>query len=377
MDYKFSIPCLFGLESLIADEMKHLGFKNIQSENGRVGFTGGASGIARANINCRFGERVLIEIGGFRAETFDQFFEGVKALPWENFITADGAFPIKGSSRASKLHSIPDCQAIVKKAIVERLKGVYNIEWFGETGPKYQVQFMLAKDIATLYIDTTGPGLHKRGYRSSAVAAPLRETLAAALVKLSRWHGDRMLIDPFCGSGTIPIESAMIAGNVAPGMFRRFAAQKWENIPSSIWADELNLAKDEVRPTEQIIFASDLNPASVALAEDNARKAGVASLIEFSVADALETDLSAFAEQGGYLVSNPPYGERISDVKDVEDLYRAFAAHLKQYPSLKAFILSNHADFENFFGRADRRRKLYNGMIICNLYSYFGRTGTA
>lgn len=371
MDYSVCVPCLFGLESVVAEELKRLDFRHISSENGRVNFRGGLSSVARANLNLRCGERVLIIVGTCSAENFNDLFEGVKALPWERFIPYDGEFPVKGHLRDSKLRSVPDSQAIIKKAIVERMKKHYGINWFDENGARFRVQFSIVKDVATLYIDTSGASLHKRGYRENSVAAPLRETLAAALIILSRWRGDRLFIDPFCGSGTIPIEAALIASGIAPGLYRRFEAEKWSTLPKETWEEERQLAHLAIKAPEKLVFASDIDPAAVSLAEDNARKAGVSDLITFSRQDALKVDYSEIDRAKGYLITNPPYGERISDQETVNNIYRALAERFAEYPSLKHFILSSHNDFESIFGPADRRRKLYNGMLVCNMYSYF------
>jgi putative N6-adenine-specific DNA methylase len=368
MNLNFCVPCLLGLEGPIADELRHLHIEHVRAENGRVYFTGGADTLARANVNLRIGERVLIELGRFDAFSFDQLFEGTKALPWEMLIPRDGAFPVKGFSLDSKLFSVTDCQKIIKKAIVERLKSVYGLQWFPETGATYQVQFSIMKDQASLCIDTSGEGLHKRGYRPAHNAAPLKETMAAAMVTLSRYRGREEFCDPFCGSGTIPIEAALIARNRAPGLERRFTAMTWPTLDQSVWA----AAREEARAAEfhgdYRIVGSDIDPAAVQLSRENARRAGVADIVRFEVADA-----TAFARetQRGVIVTNPPYGERIMEKREAEALYRGFGAAFAKTENWKLFLLSSHTEFERTFGRtADKKRKLYNGMIKCELYMY-------
>ena len=369
MTYRMCVPCLLGLEGPIADELRRLGMENVQAENGRVYFSGDALAAARANINLRIGERVLIELGCFEALSFDQLFEGVKALPWEMLIPASGAFPVKGYSLNSRLFSVSDCQKIIKKAVVERLKSVYGIQWFPETGPLYQIQFSIMKDRASLCIDTSGSGLHKRGYRPAHNAAPLKETMAAAMVKLSRYRGREDFCDPFCGSGTIPIEAALIAKNRAPGLDRSFTAMSWPGFESNIW----QAARDEARSREYNgsyrICGSDIDPRAVETARENARRAGVDDIISFEVADALSFSRRT---ENGIIVTNPPYGERIMEKKEAEALYEGFGRAWGQTENWKLYLLSSHTEFERCFGRtADKKRKLYNGMIKCDLFMYF------
>ncbi|UOO36752.1 class I SAM-dependent RNA methyltransferase [Oscillospiraceae bacterium CM] len=369
MDLKMCVPTLFGLEGLVADELKRLDMTDVRAENGRVLFTGDKIDIARANINLRTGERVLLVAGQTRAETFDALFEGVRAMPWENYIPIDGAFPVKGHALNSALHSIPDCQSIVKKAIVERLKAKYKLDWLKETGAVYQVQFAIMNDIAALYIDTSGAGLHKRGYRPVGNAAPLRETLAAAMVKLARYRGKEELCDPFCGSGTLPIEAALAALNRAPGINRHFAAERWIWLDKGLWARAASEARDKEYNGTYAIWGGDIDPESIEIANANAKRAGVEKLIRFDVSEAAD-----FARQtsGGIIVTNPPYGERVMAHREAERIYRLFGAAVKNLDHWKMYILSSHTEFERAFGQtAVKKRKLYNGMIKCELFMYY------
>lgn len=368
MQYKLCVPCLLGLEGPIADELKRLDMQDVRSENGRVYFAGGNEAIADANINLRIGERVLVELGRFEARSFEELFQGTKALPWERFIGRDGAFPVKGYSLNSALFSVSDCQKIIKKAIVERLKSVYSLEWFPETGALYQVQFSIMKDSVSLCIDTSGEGLHKRGYRPAHNAAPLKETMAAAMVKLSRYRGRDDFFDPFCGSGTIPIEAALIALNRAPGLNRRFTAMSWPQIEGRIWEDAREKAKSREFNGNYNIVGSDIDTKALELARENARRAGVEHIVRFEKADA------CFFERRtdrGVIVTNPPYGERIMEKQQAEELYRAFGRAYSQCENWQLYLLSSHTEFERCFGRqADKKRKLYNGMIKCDLFMY-------
>ena len=362
------VPCLFGLEGLVGNELRRMDVEAVMPENGRVRFRGDLNAVARVNLRSRFGERVLIELGRFRADSFDRLFEGVKALPWEQFIPADGAFPVKGYSLESALHSIPDCQKIIKKAVVERLKQRYRVNWFSEQGAKYQIQFAIMHDEAVLYLDTTGTGLHKRGYRPAHVTAPLRETLAAACVDIAGYRGKGDFCDPFCGSGTIAIEAALAAKGRAPGISRAFAAEQWKGIPKSVWHSERDAARAREFSGDYHIFASDIDPAAVEIARKNAARAGVEELISFSVADAC-----AFSRgtERGVIVTNPPYGERLLEKQEAEQLYREFGAAYRNTEHWSLYLLSSHTEFEQAFGRqADKKRKLYNGMIKCDLFQY-------
>jgi putative N6-adenine-specific DNA methylase len=364
-----TIPCLFGLESLVADEMKRLNLKDVRAENGRVHCEGDALDIARLNINLRCGARVLLELARFPASTFEELFQGVYAIPWEEYIPREGEFPVKGYTLNSQLHSVPACQAIVKKASAKRLGEKYGVETLPETGSRYHIQFSIVKDEAAIYLDTSGEGLYKRGYRAQGVVAPLRETLAAALVTLARYRGRDPFCDPFCGSGTIPIEAALIAKNRAPGLDRSFAAQKWKNIPSSIWMTAADEAMDKEFHGNYDIWGGDIDPEAVALSRHNAQLAGVDECIRFEVSDAGKFHRDS---EYGQLVTNPPYGERLLDRQQAEALYASFGAACREMPpKWRIIVLSSHTEFERSFGKtADKKRKLYNGMIKCDAFMY-------
>lgn len=369
MDYELSVPCLFGLEGLAADELRRLKMENVRAENGRVLFSGSKEDIARANINLRTGERVLLIVGYCHAESFNELFEAVKSMPWEKYIPVDGAFPVKGHCLNSQLHSVPDCQSIIKKAVVERLKLKYKTQWFRETGAKYQIQFAVMNDVAWLYIDTSGAGLHKRGYRTIGNAAPLRETLAAAMVAVAHYRGKGTVYDPFCGSGTIPIEAALVAVNRAPGINRHFAADKWIWMNERVWNEARAEARDHEFSGNYEIYGSDIDPECIEIAKDNARRAGVDKHISFGIADARAFN----TDRHGMIITNPPYGERVMEHREAEELYRCFGRAVKEL-DMKMYILSSHTEFERTFGRtADKKRKLYNGMIKCDLYMYNNR----
>ena len=369
MNYRMCVPCLLGLEGPIADELRRLDIADVAAENGRVYFSGGDAELARANICLRIGERVLIELGCFESKTFDALFEGTKALPWESIIPSDGAFPVKGYSLNSTLFSVSDCQKIIKKAVVERLKSVYGLEWFPESGALYQIQFSIMKDRVSLCIDSSGDGLHKRGYRPAHNAAPLKETMAAAMVKFSRYRGRDDFCDPFCGSGTIPIEAALIAKNRAPGLNRSFTAQRWQSIPTRVWDDERESARAREYRGNYRIIGSDIDPKALEIARENARRAGVDDVIRFERADAMQFDRQT---ERGVIVTNPPYGERIMEKQEAEALYRGFGQALGRCANWSLYLLSSHTEFERCFGRqADKKRKLYNGMIKCELFMYF------
>lgn len=367
-NYTFCVPCLLGIEGLIADELKFKGFSSVRAENGRVYFEGTMQDCARANVVMRCGERVLLRVGAFRATTFDELFEGTKAIAWENYLDAKSAFPVKGYSIGSKLFSVSDCQSIIKKATVDHLKGIYNESWFEETGAKYQIQFAIMNDNVEIYIDTTGPALYKRGYRLSATLAPLRETLAAATVKLTRYRGREDFLDPFCGSGTIAIEAAMLANNIQPGARRNFDAENWDFCDKTIW----QAARDEAIAGEKheklSIIASDISTDAITLAKQNAARAGVEDCITIRRADALSTDYSGFK---GILLANPPYGVRLLDIEEAQHIYKRLGGALRDAHGLKKYILTADEKFEQHFGAvASKRRKLYNGMIKCQIYMY-------
>ncbi len=366
----FYIPCLFGLEGLVGDELRRLHMKNIRVENGHVLCDGKMEDIARLNINLRCGERVLILLNTFFATSFDALFENTKALPWENWVGADGAFPVKGYSLDSALHSVPDCQKIIKKAIATRLAQKFGTDQLPETGAKYQVQFAIMQDRASLLLDTSGAGLHKRGYRAVGVKAPLRETLAAAMVTLSRFRGKDPFCDPFCGSGTIAIEAALIAKNRAPGLDRSFDAQKWKCVPAASWMDAADEAMDKEFDGTYDIWGGDISPKAIEIARGNAEKAGVEDLVRFEVADATKFHRDSTY---GQLVTNPPYGERLLEKDEAAELYRAFGQTAAKLPEKwRLYILSSHPEFEKCYGSfAAKKRKLYNGMIKCDLFMYY------
>lgn len=366
-----TIPTLLGTEQIVANEVRRLGYETTEVTDGRVTFEGDAEAICLANINLRAAERIMIKLAEFKVTTFEELFEKIKKIRWENYIEKDAAFPVKGHSIKSTLHSVPDCQAIIKKSIVTRLSEHYGITHFEETGPLYPIQFALMKDIITIYIDTTGENLYKRGYREKSVLAPMRETLAYSMIDLSFWRGDRIFLDPFCGSGTIPIEAALYATNTAPGIKRRFVAETWQNhIPREMWKSVREEARENARPnTKTMIYASDIDPEAIAIAKKNAENAGVADKIKFSVCDVAK--LTPFREKG-VIVCNPPYGERLMDSKSCERLYRTMGYKFAEFYAAKKFILTSHEKFEQFYGSfADKRRKVYNGMLKCYIYQYF------
>ncbi len=368
-ELQFAIPTLFGLEGICADEVRRLELPQVRAENGRVLCAGSDKDLPRLNLNIRTGERVLLVLGTFPAQDFDALFEGTKALPWERFIPREGQFPVKGHCLNSALHSVPACQAIVKKAIAARLGGKYGLNTLPETGPLYQVQFSVMNDEAALMLDTSGPGLHKRGYRAQGVAAPLRETLAAGLVLLSRYRGRDPLCDPFCGSGTIPIEAALIAKNRAPGLNRSFSAQKWGWLDKQFWMSAADEAIDQEFDGDYEIWGGDIDPEAVALARHNAELAEVDEIVRFDVDDATRFHWGGLY---GRVVTNPPYGERVMERKEAEELYRAFGrAWDKLSEGWRLYLLSSHTEFERTFGKkADKKRKLYNGMLKCDLFMY-------
>ena len=363
------IPTLFGLEGLCAEELRRLGLPEVKAENGRVGCKARPADIPRVNLNLRTGERVLLVVGRYHAADFEALFEGAKALPWEEFIPREGAFPVKGYSLNSQLHALPAIQSVLKKALAARLGQKYGLDTLPETGALYQVQFSLMHDEVTLMLDTTGAGLHKRGYRAVGVVAPLRETLAAAMVLLSRYRGKDPFCDPFCGSGTIAIEAALIAKNRAPGLNRAFSAQRWKWLDSGLWLQAADEAMDKEFHGDYDIWGGDIDPKAVAIARDNAVKADVEDVVRFEVADAVKFHRDAPV---GRVVTNPPYGERILEKREAEDLYRAFGKAVRTLPEgWKVSVLSSHTEFERTFGRtADKKRKLYNGMLKCDLFQY-------
>lgn len=366
-------PCHFGLEAVLKREIIDLGYEIKEVEDGRVTFYGDAEAICRANIFLRTAERVLLKVGSFKALSFEELFEKTKALPWEEFIPKNGKFWVaKAASVKSKLFSPSDIQSIMKKAIVKRLQERYHIEWFQEDGASYPIRVFLMKDIVTIGIDTSGVSLHKRGYREVAGKAPITETLAAALIMLTPWNKDRILVDPFCGSGTFPIEAAMMAANIAPGMNRSFTAEAWTNIiPKKLWYDIINEANDMINDDIQVdIQGYDVDPSVIKIARRNAREAGVDHLIHFQQRDVRELN---HPKKYGFIITNPPYGERLEDKADLPALYKAFGDSYKRLDSWSAYMITSYEDTEKYFGRkADKNRKIYNGMLKTYFYQYMG-----
>ena len=369
---KFAAPCLFGLEGICGDELRRLNVENVQVEDRRVLFTGDEYTLAKANICLRTAERIHIVLAQFEAKTFEELFQGVYHANLEDYIPKDGAFPVKGKCLDSQLMSESDCQAIVKKAAARRLGEKYGISWLPETGPVFQLQFLILRNQVSIYLDTSGAGLHKRGYRATSNEAPLRETLAAAMVQLARYRGREYLWDPFCGSGTIPIEAALIAKNRAPGLSRQFAAQNYPWMPKEVWSQVKEEAKDREFNGKYQIVGSDNDPACVSLSFANARKAGVSDCVTFKDGDA--TKMSLPTDQG-LIICNPPYGQRMMELQAAQRLYGALGRHLKYADGWKKYIITSEPEFEHYFGkRADKKRKLYNGMIKCDLYMYTDNT---
>ena len=332
-------------------------------------FTGGAAELARANIGLRMGERVMILLARFPARSFEELYQGVKAIPLERFVPREGAFPVKGYSLDSQLHSVPDCQSIVKKAAVDHLGAHYGLTWLPETGETYQLRFSIMKDLCEVFLDSSGVSLHKRGYRAVGNEAPLHETMAAAMVNLARYRGRDFFWDPFCGSGTIVIEAALAALNRAPGLARKFAAQSWSCIPEDVWTQAREAARAAEFRGEYRILGTDIDSGSLAIAIANAKKAGVSKYIEFREADATRESLPC---DHGVIVCNPPYGERMLEQRSAQQLMRQFGRHLRFADGWKKYIISSEPEFEHYFGKqATKKRKLYNGRLQCNVYMYF------
>lgn len=363
----------FGLEAVVKREIEALGYKILRSEDAKITYMGDERAIARSNLWLRSADRVLLKMGEFKALEFEDLFQQTKAIAWEDIIPADGKFTVTGTSVKSKLHSVPACQSIVKKAIVERLGSFYCIDRFEETGAEYTVKVTILKDRVTLTIDTSGTGLHKRGYRVCDVAAPIKETLAAAMVQLSFWKAGRLLVDPCCGSGTIPIEAAMIGRNIAPGLNRKFASQEWDIIPPEIWKEERKAAFEAINYDADIrIEASDISGRAVEAAIENAAEAGVDDCIEFKKMDMARLTAE---EEGGIVITNPPYGERIGEKKQIEAIYSAYNEFYRKNPTWSLFMVTTDKEVENkIFGKAaDRRRKLYNGRLEVCYYQFHGQ----
>lgn len=366
-----TVPTLLGTEKTVANEIIKLGYDVKSITDGRVNFEGDFEAICLANINLRSAERVMIHMGDFKAESFEDLFQGIKSIPWEDYIGKDDAFPVTGHSLRSKLHSVPTCQSVIKKSIVQRLSQKYGQSFFDETKALVPVQFAIMKDIVSVYIDTTGENLYKRGYREKTVLAPMRETIAYTMVDMSFWRGDRPLADPFCGSGTIPIEAALYATNTAPGIRRRFASETWRDIiPRDMWHD----AREEAMENRDMsvitdIQASDIDLNAIEIAKQNAKNAGVYDKIRFSVCDCAK--LRPFKEKG-VIICNPPYGERLSDIKSCQKLYAIMGRKFETFTEAKKLIMTSFEDFEKYYGKtSDKKRKLYNGMLKCYVYQYF------
>ena len=371
--FELIAPCHFGLEAVLKREIIDLGYEVSSVEDGRVTFIGDAEAICRANVFLRTAERVLLKVGSFKAVTFDELFENTKALPWEKYIPKDGKFWVaKAASVKSKLFSPSDIQSIMKKAMVNRMKEHYNVEWFAETGASYPVRVFLMKDIVTVGIDTTGISLHKRGYRQLQSKAPITETLAAALIMLTPWNKDRILVDPFCGCGTFPIEAAMIAANIAPGMNRSFLAENWTNIiPKQLWYDTVDEASEMINDDIQVdIQGYDIDGDVIKAARDNAKRAGVDHLIHFQQSPVKDL---RHPKKYGFVITNPPYGERLEEKENLPALYREFGDAFKTLENWSAYVITSYEDTEKHFGKkADKNRKIYNGMLKTYFYQFLG-----
>ena len=361
----------FGLEAIAKRELMNLGYKDLKVENGKVNFKGTEEDIPKANLWLRTADRILVKLGEFKALTFDELFEKTKALPWDEWLPEDANFIVEGKSISSKLFSISDCQRIAEKAIVEKLKTKYDTDWFEKTGAKYTVEVALLKDVATLTIDTSGVGLHKRGYRERQGTAPIKETLAAAMVLLSFWNKDRVLFDPFCGSGTIPIEAAMIGRNMAPGLDRKFASEDWPRVKKEYWTKARKEAFEAIDyETRLDILGCDIDKRSILVARDNAANLGFEDDIAFFIKDFREAELN---NEYGVVITNPPYGERIGEVEEVKELYKDLGIMFKDLDTWSTYVITSDEKFETHYGKpADKKRKLYNGKIKVDYYQYYG-----
>lgn len=370
MNINMTAPCLLGVEGIVAQELRSMGANNVLPENGRVNFCGDYNILARANICSRYSERILISMGKFTAKTFEELFQGIKSLPWEDWIGKKDKFPVKGRSLNSQLNSIPACQKIIKKAIVERLKSKYKVQWLEESGELFQIQFLIMKNNVSIMIDTSGNGLHKRGYRNISTEAPIKETLAAVMADLAHIHSNHIVVDPFSGSGTILIESALKALNIAPGKNRDFSAKHWSCISTPIWQQEIEKAiSEEKRDAEFQGYGYDIDSNAIELAAANAEKAGVEKKLKF-----IKRDIRDFKQnfERCSIITNPPYGERLLDIEQAQLLYKIMGEKFIKKKGYSYTIINPDENFENIFGRkADKRRKLYNGMIKCQVYMYF------
>lgn len=362
----------FGLEAVVRREIENLGYKILKSEDGKITFLGDERALVKSNLYLRSADRVLVKMGEFTALSFEDLFQQTGALAWEEWITPDGKFTVNGTSVKSKLFSISDCQAIIKKSIVERLKSYYAMEWFPEDGAEYEIRFAILKDRVTLTIDSSGVGLHKRGYRVFDVAAPMKETLAAALVQLSFWRKDRLLVDPFCGSGTIAIEAAMLERNIPPGLSRDFASEGWSAIPAGLWEEERKAALERIDKESPLnILARDKDPRAIKAAKANAEKAGVLDSIKFEQG---RVEKFQAPQDYGIIISNPPYGERMGDKKDLAQIYKFLGEFMEDNPTWSIYLITADKEIEKILRKepADRRRKLYAGRIETCYYQYYG-----
>ena len=368
MDLKLIATTTFGLEAVTAKELKNLGYEDLTVENGKVTFEGDEMDIAICNIWLRTADRVLIQMAQFEAKSFEELFQGTLAVNWGEFIPENGIMHITGKSIKSQLHSVPDCQGIVKKAVVEGMKKTYNKEWFSEDGPVYKIEVGILKDLVTLTMDTTGAGLHKRGYRALAGEAPMKETLAAALVLLSNWNTSKSLADPMCGSGTIAIEAALIGKNIAPGLKRNFVCEQWPIMPKDIWEQVREGAVKAINKDEFLILASDIDGSVLRTAKDNAVKAGVSEYIAFQK---LSMEEFSSKKKAGCIICNPPYGERIGEKEKLQELYKKLGKVYRELNEWSCYVITSFEDFQKYFGeKADKNRKLYNGRLLCYYYQY-------
>jgi putative N6-adenine-specific DNA methylase len=369
--YTLIATAAMGLEAIVAKEVKDLGYE-CQVENGKVIFKGDETAIARANMWLRTADRIKILVGDFKAYSFDELFENTKKLPWENFLPVDAEFPVQGKSVKSKLYSVPDCQAIVKKAIVERLRTAYKrTSWLDETGPLFKIEVAIHKDVASITLDTSGQGLHKRGYRIGQGEAPLKETLAAALIQLTSWNPDRPFVDPFCGSGTIPIEAALIGQNIAPGFNREFLSEKWPMMPDDVWEKTRLEAEDLANYDQPLeILGTDIDHRMIEVSKENALEAGLGDLVKFKQMQV--RDFTSELEYG-IIVGNPPYGERLGERKEVEKMYQEMGKAFEKLETWSVYMMTSHENFEQCYGKqATKKRKLFNGFIRTDYYQYWG-----
>lgn len=369
--YTLIATAAMGLEAIVAREVKELGYECLV-DNGKVIFKGDETAIARANMWLRTADRIKILVGDFKAYSFDELFENTKKLPWENFLPVDAEFPVQGKSVKSKLYSVPDCQAIVKKAIVERLRTAYKrTSWLDETGPLFKIEVAIHKDVASITLDTSGQGLHKRGYRIGQGEAPLKETLAAALIQLTTWNPDRPFVDPFCGSGTIPIEAALIGQNIAPGFNREFLSENWPLMPTEVWEKTRMEAEDLANYDQPLeILGTDIDHRMIEVSKENAMEAGLGDLVKFKQMQV--RDFTSELEYG-IIVGNPPYGERLGERKDVERMYQEMGKAFEKLDTWSVYMMTSHENFEQVYGKqATKKRKLFNGFIRTDFYQYFG-----